>query len=225
MMTTFSSGCGAAPALCSRPAVMVSSLRFVLARPPHAMNAMSSLPFRFRPRRIAGAPVMTPAAATAPPTNSRRVICRWRVFLADFFMECPPTRVFSRIPVPTAMVDRVRRLRWPRGGVRSSIKPDGLPFLEILPRPQLRPIRRSSAENRRSCRKRCPNRIDFRVHQPLEVIAESTTGEYSIDDDLGKRRRTATAGLHTFVVSRDRDSILLFMLTNPGVAAKGVARR
>ena len=47
---------------------------FSVARPPEAMNAMSSLLFRFWPRRSAGAPVIAPAAATAPPTNSRRVI-------------------------------------------------------------------------------------------------------------------------------------------------------
>ena len=85
--TTFSSGCGATgPAAAAppraalsaagpgRPAVRVSSLMRSVARPPEAMNAMFSLSFRFRPRRNAGAPVITPAAARAPPTNSRRVI-------------------------------------------------------------------------------------------------------------------------------------------------------
>ena len=65
---------------------MVSSLMFVLPRPPQAMNAMFNLSFRFRPRSSAGAPVSTPAAATAPPTNSRRVIRRWRVLFVAFFM-------------------------------------------------------------------------------------------------------------------------------------------
>ena len=43
-----------------RPGTIVSSLMFVLARPPQAMNAMSSLPFRF-------------CRATAPvPRSARR---------------------------------------------------------------------------------------------------------------------------------------------------------
>ncbi len=58
------------------PGVMMSSLMLSLARPPQAMNAMSSLLFRFRPRSSAGAPATIPAAVRAPPTNSRRVIRR-----------------------------------------------------------------------------------------------------------------------------------------------------
>jgi hypothetical protein len=83
--TTFSSGCGAAgavPPCGGRPGVNVSSLRLVLARPPHAMNAMFSLSLRFRPRSSAGAPASAPAAAKVVPTNSRRVIRRWRVLMA-----------------------------------------------------------------------------------------------------------------------------------------------
>ena len=88
--TMFSSGCGAAgraappparaaPAAAvsprpSRPGVRVSSSMRSVARPPEAMNAMSSLPLRFLPRRSAGAPAMSPAVPSAPPTNSRRVI-------------------------------------------------------------------------------------------------------------------------------------------------------
>jgi hypothetical protein len=54
------------------------------------MNAIRNLLFRFWPRRIAGAPVTTPAAATAPPTNSRRVIRRPRVPLLEFFISLAP---------------------------------------------------------------------------------------------------------------------------------------
>src|SRR6185436_9897776 len=103
MMTTFSSGCGAALAAAVAPAspprprpvvlpgTIVSSPRLALARPPHAINAMSSFPFRSRPRRIAGAPVITPAAARAVvPTNSRRVTPRTDDFFSlvlNFFID------------------------------------------------------------------------------------------------------------------------------------------
>jgi len=50
-----------------------SPFMFALARPPQAIIAMFNLLFRFRPRRKAGAPAITPAAARAPPSNSRRV--------------------------------------------------------------------------------------------------------------------------------------------------------
>jgi hypothetical protein len=69
---------------------MVSSLRLARARPPQAMNAIRNLLFSFWPRRIAGAPVTTPAAATALPTNSRRVIRLPRIPLLEFFISLAP---------------------------------------------------------------------------------------------------------------------------------------
>src|SRR5687767_985218 len=57
------------------------------------MNAMRSLLLRFWPRRKAGAPVMRPAAVTAPPTNSRRVISRCRLLLTHLLIASLLTRL------------------------------------------------------------------------------------------------------------------------------------
>jgi hypothetical protein len=55
---------------------------------------------RFRPRSNAGAPATTPAAATAPPTNSRRVIWRWCLFFVVFVMAL---LLDARFPVETLL--------------------------------------------------------------------------------------------------------------------------
>src|SRR5258705_11575438 len=87
---TFSSGCGALGAWpfgfpLAAPGTIVNSARLALARPPQAMNAMFSLLFRFCPRKIAGAPAITPAAINVPPTNSHLVIPRAdRIFVERF---------------------------------------------------------------------------------------------------------------------------------------------
>src|SRR5687768_5795024 len=101
---TFSSGCGAlggsAFGLCplrplapAAPGTIVSSARLALARPPEPMNAMFSLLFRFCPRRIAGAPAITPAVISVRPTNSRRVISRAGRIFAESFIDLPQVMI------------------------------------------------------------------------------------------------------------------------------------
>src|SRR3569623_892437 len=97
---TFSSGCGALvgsalalrPFFVAAPGTIVSSPRRALARPPQAMNAMFSLLFRFCPRKIAGAPAITPAVVNVRPTNSRRVIPEADRFFAESFIDSSCTR-------------------------------------------------------------------------------------------------------------------------------------
>src|SRR6476646_5962979 len=108
---TFSSGCGASgiwafalrPLAPAAPGTIVSSPRLALARPPHAMNAMFSLLFRFCPRKIAGAPAITPAVASVRPTNSRRVIRRADRIFAECFMDLS-SKVMIFLPRPRAAV-------------------------------------------------------------------------------------------------------------------------
>src|SRR5688572_32335599 len=94
---TFSSGWGALggsafrplrPLAPAAPGAIVSSARLALARPPEPMNAMFSLLLRFCPRRIAGAPAITPAVTSVRPRKSRRVIRRADRVFAEGFIDC-----------------------------------------------------------------------------------------------------------------------------------------
>jgi hypothetical protein len=88
------------------------------------MNAMFSLLLRFCPRKIAGAPAITPAVISVRPTNSRRVIPRADRIFAEGFIDLPSsdnplscgddrgtTRIIAR-EIPTGNSSLIRR--WER---------------------------------------------------------------------------------------------------------------
>src|SRR5215213_9759918 len=124
---TFSSGCGALgtsafgvrpglrPLGPAAPGTIVSSARLALARPPEPMNAMFSLLLRFCPRKIAGAPAITPAVISVRPTNSRRVIARAGRIFAESFMELPSSDHPLAPFYPASVLRGRAREGWGRG--------------------------------------------------------------------------------------------------------------
>ena len=94
------------PAL-DRPGVMVSSPRLAFARPPQAMNAISSLLLRFCPRSSAGAPLITASSRDrAADELAARHLTRSRFpvafLLVDFFIACSSPRCHARLALERA---------------------------------------------------------------------------------------------------------------------------